>query len=130
MPHGRRPAIHGRDHWPDGPDPASEHWSFVEPVAPAIEDDALGYATSDFEGAWLNIGDPYAPTSFRLVEGKLQLRIAATGDESTPGSTIFTLPSTHWPTRTIRMFVPLGDNAIGIVDANADGTIVFVGQAI
>lgn len=122
--------IHGRDHHPHGADPASEPWSFVEPVSPALEDDTSGRATSDFEGDWLNIGDPFPATSFRLVEGKLQLRVAATGGEASPGSTIFTLPSTHWPTRTHRMFVPLGDDGIGIVDANADGTVVFVGQAI
>lgn len=123
-----RPRLHARDHLPGSPDPISEHWSFVEPVSPAVEDDHGGRATSDFAGPWLNIDSASPATGFRLMEGQLQIRIAATGGEDTPGSTIFTLPATHRPARILRLFVALGSDTFGIVDAHPDGIVEYVGS--
>lgn len=122
---------HQRRHWPGGSDPISELWSWVLPIEPATADgtvfDDVDYPS--FEGDWTNIED-FAPTSFRFCEDKLQLRIAATGGEGTPGSTIFTLPPSYWPQETHRIWATVGTASAGIIDVKPDGAVVFVGQLV
>ena len=126
-----KPVVHGNDHWPGGADPINERWWFVEPIAPAVEDDLL-YDDRNyppFEGAWGNIVDRPA-TAFRKCDGQLQIRIAVTGDEGSPGSTIFTLPDTHWPMFTHRITGVLGDDSIAVVDVQSDGQVIFVASIV
>ncbi len=122
---------HVRRHWPGGTDPISERWSWVLPIDPGVEDGTV-FAEGDypsFEGDWANVAD-YCATSFRFCEDKLQLRIAVTGGEGSPGSTIFTLPARYWPTATHRIWGSVGTDSAGIIDVNTDGTVVFVGRLI
>lgn len=122
---------HGRRHWPGGTDPISERWSWVLPIDPAEADDVFDDDATypSFEGDWGNIED-FAPTSFRICEGKLQLRIAVTGGEGDPGSTIFTLPADYWLAAKMRIWATMGTDSAGIIDVNTDGTVVYVGRIV
>jgi hypothetical protein len=124
---------HGDLHNPIGSDSVPDlRWFYAEPVAPAEEPD--DYISGDpfypvFENDWLNIDSDNVATSFSLaVGGNLKLRLAVTGGEDTPGSTIFTIPEFFRPVKTHRLFTTLGDDSVGLVDVNPDGTVVFVGS--
>ncbi len=124
-----RPLVHGRDHFPGGPDPLGTFWWFVNPIEPATADGPVfddGPAAL-FEEAWANI-EGYEPTAFRIAEnGHLGLRVVATGDEGTPGSLIFNLPVGYRPTFVQRRFAVVGTGQAGIIEARTDGDVVYVG---
>lgn len=125
-----RPWVHGRDHFPNGPDPLGTPWWFVTPISPAVADgpeydDAPGAL---FESPWGNI-DGYEPTAFRLAEnGHLGIRVVATGGEATEGSLIFNLPVGYRPAANQRRFAVVGTGEAGIIEVRSDGDVVFVGM--
>jgi hypothetical protein len=130
-----KPAIHALDHSPIGPDAIVDLRQFyVEPISPADEpDDYLAGDSlySSFSGAWANISADYPPTGYSLaVGGKLRFQIYATGDETTDGSLMFTLPAPFRPVVVRRLVVVCGTAAegIGAVDVQPDGSVVFVHQ--
>ena len=97
MSGGKFHANHGRDHAPDGLDPArAGKWHKVgDPGEPP------------FLNGWSNAGGSYGPTRFRLVVGavgnetvgantrqSLEIVLAVTG--GTTGSVIFTLPAGYF----------------------------------
>lgn len=130
-------ALHGRQHQPGRPDELFDlRLFYVEPIAPAaVPDD---YIASDplysaWEGTWGNISDDRPATGYhRALGGKLRFQIAATGDEGTPSSLMFTLPEVFWPKVIRRMFVVCGADAsgIGAVDVYPDGSDDFPGGSV
>ncbi len=123
-----RPSQHGRDHRFGGTDPAEGPLHYVTPIAPA--DAPSGFIDgASFEGDWGNIADE-APSVFWIGTGGPMMRLAVTGGEGSPGSTIFTLPAGFRREHRIRLFAAVGidGTGIGTIVANTDGTVVFVGE--
>lgn len=127
MTKAAKPIIHGREHFPAGPDPLGTIWFYVNPVEPAVADGPEGGTAALFEDPWANIAD-YEPTAFRIAEnGQLALRIVSSGGEDTPGSLIFNLPVGYRPGATQRRFAVVGSGSAGIIEVRTDGDVVFVG---
>lgn len=124
-----RPAQHGRDHFDGGTDPLEGRWYAVLPISPADPGDELLLDGPDFAGLWENISG-YEPTAYKRALGGIRIRMSVTGDEGTPGSTIFTLPSGFRPQQKRRQWAQLGTDGSGIaaIEVNPDGTVVFVGE--
>lgn len=112
-----------------GTDPLEGRWYAVLPISPATQGDEVLLDGVDFEGAWENIAG-YAPTAYKKAIGGTRFRLSVTGDEGTPGSTIFTLPVGFRTLYKRRLWAQLGADGRGLaaVEDNPDGTVVFVGE--
>lgn len=120
--------------------PRDPPWLYFTPVAPAaIPDDYItGYAAYvPFEPTWQNIGVDFngravPATSFRIFEGKLQVRFFCTGDEANAPSLIGTLPTGFRPNELHPIDVVMGDDKLsrGTIEVRADGEVWFMGTAL
>lgn len=121
--------MHGAIHRSGGPDSLEGPWQYVTPLSPADTPNDFRDSGVSFENGWENLSG-YPAAAFRRSLGGLRLQLHVTGDEGTPGSTIFTLPSAFRPTLPYRLFVQVGaaGDGIGTIQVNSDGTVVFVGQ--
>jgi hypothetical protein len=104
-------------------------WQSLEPVSPG---DASGLGDYDtgvsFAGAWGNISGAGASAyRFGLTGDVIELLLQITGDEGSPGSTVATLPSEYHPPSSYQQFVSLSSSAVGVVELQTDGTLVFIG---
>ena len=109
--------------------PRNPAWNYVTPIAPSAEPDDYVAGLSSyvpFQAPWGNIVARPA-TAFRMVEGKLQVRLACTGGEASPGSTIFTLPVNFRSDEDFPVFALVGDTQIAKIDVTALGPVVFIG---
>lgn len=124
------PVFHARDHADGGPDEIKWPWHYFTPISPAADPADLipsdPYAVA-FQSPWTNLASSRTASGFRLAHGIVQLKLAITGGESSPGSLIATTPAGFRPEVTERWFASIGSGSIGAVDHNTDGTIVFVG---
>ena len=82
-----------------------------------------------WQSPWGNLGG-YVATACRTVDGELELQIAATGGELTPGGLMFTLPSGFAaPIADYRGFFISGSTgqSVGVFQVNTDRTVTFIG---